>query len=246
MAIAQQILFLIALGLAGYFIRKRVVRIRKNIELGKKETVSGSSSERWQNVLLVAFGQRKMFKRFIPAFFHFLIYAGFLIINLEVLEFVIDGVAGTHRIFAPYLGGFYNVLMNIFEFLAVAVLASCIVFLLRRNVLKVARFQSAEMTKWPRMDANLILTIEIILMLAILTLNATDQILQTRTTHYHPTGLLFFSVSAGGFTSWAFLLSRFMSHTPSTFIFSWRLSIPIMPNFNRRAILTICLWLRTK
>jgi ferredoxin len=193
MAIAQQILFLIALGLAGYFIRKRVVRIRKNIELGKKETVSGSSSERWQNVLLVAFGQRKMFKRFIPAFFHFLIYAGFLIINLEVLEFVIDGVAGTHRIFAPYLGGFYNVLMNIFEFLAVAVLASCIVFLLRRNVLKVARFQSAEMTKWPRMDANLVLTIEIILMLAILTMNATDQILQTRTTHYHPTGLLFFS-----------------------------------------------------
>ena len=193
MAIAQQILFLIALGLAGYFSRKRVVRIRKNIELGKKETVSGSSSERWQNVLLVAFGQRKMFKRFIPAFFHFLIYAGFLIINLEVLEFVIDGVAGTHRIFAPYLGGFYNVLMNIFEFLAVAVLASCIVFLLRRNVLKVARFQSAEMTKWPRMDANLILTIEIILMLAILTMNATDQILQTRTTHYHPTGLLFFS-----------------------------------------------------
>jgi ferredoxin len=170
-----------------------VVRIRKNIELGKKETVSGSSSERWQNVLLVAFGQRKMFKRFIPAFFHFLIYAGFLIINLEVLEFVIDGVAGTHRIFAPYLGGFYNVLMNIFEFLAVAVLASCIVFLLRRNVLKVARFQSAEMTKWPRMDANLVLTIEIILMLAILTMNATDQILQTRTTHYHPTGLLFFS-----------------------------------------------------
>lgn len=193
MAIAQQILFLIALGLAGYFICKRVVRIRKNIELGKKETVSGSSSERWQNVLLVAFGQRKMFKRFIPAFFHFLIYAGFLIINLEVLEFVIDGVAGTHRIFAPYLGGFYNVLMNIFEFLAVAVLASCIVFLLRRNVLKVARFQSAEMTKWPRMDANLVLTIEIILMLAILTMNATDQILQTRTTHYHPTGLLFFS-----------------------------------------------------
>ncbi|MFM7428527.1 MAG: 4Fe-4S dicluster domain-containing protein [Flammeovirgaceae bacterium] len=193
MAIAQQILFLIALGLAGYFIHKRVVRIRKNIDLGKKETVSGSSSERWQNVLLVAFGQRKMFKRFIPAFFHFLIYAGFLIINLEVLEFVIDGVAGTHRIFAPYLGGFYNVLMNIFEFLAVAVLASCIVFLLRRNVLKVARFQSAEMTKWPRMDANLILTIEIILMIAILTMNATDQILQTRDAHYPATGLLFFS-----------------------------------------------------
>lgn len=193
MAIAQQILFILALGIAGYFIRKRVVRIRKNIELGKKETVSGSSSERWQNVLLVAFGQRKMFKRFTPAFFHFLIYAGFLIINLEVLEFVIDGMAGTHRIFAPYLGGFYNVLMNVFEFLAVAVLVACIVFLVRRNVLKVARFQSAEMTKWPRLDANLILTIEIILMLAILTMNATDQILQTRDPHYYPTGILFFS-----------------------------------------------------
>ncbi len=193
MAIAQQILFIITLAVAGYFIRKRIVRIRKNIELGKKETVTGPSNERWQNVLLVAFGQRKMFKRFIPAFFHFLIYAGFLIINLEVLEFVIDGIAGTHRIFAPYLGGFYNVLMNVFEFLAVAVLLACIVFLVRRNILKVARFQSAEMTKWPRMDANLILTIEIVLMLAILTMNATDQILQVRDSHYHPTGVLFFS-----------------------------------------------------
>jgi ferredoxin len=210
MAIVQQILFIVTLAVAGYFIRKRIVRIRKNIELGKKETVSGSSSERWQNVLLVAFGQRKMFKRFTPAFFHFLIYAGFLIINLEVLEFVIDGVAGTHRIFAPYLGGFYNVLMNIFEFLAVAVLVACVVFLVRRNVLKIARFQSAEMTQWPRLDANLILTIEIILMVAILTMNATDQILQTRDAHYHPTGLLFFS---------NFLTSALHHFSTSTLIF---------------------------
>ena len=97
-------------------------------------------------MMLVAFGQKKMFKRFIPAFLHFFIYVGFLVINLEVLEFVIDGLAGTHRIFAPYLGGFYNVLMNIFEFLAVAVLFACVVMLVRRNVLKIKRFWSAEMT----------------------------------------------------------------------------------------------------
>lgn len=189
----SSIIFIITLGVAGFFIRKRVLRIQKNIELGRPDKLSGPSKERWNNVLLVAFGQKKMFKRLTPAFFHFLIYAGFLIINLEVLEFVIDGIAGTHRIFAPFLGGFYNVLMNIFEFLAVAVLVSCIVFLVRRNVMKIDRFRSAEMTRWPRLDANLILTIEIILMLAILTMNASDQLLQNDDEHYIATGPLFFS-----------------------------------------------------
>ncbi|MFM8913987.1 MAG: 4Fe-4S dicluster domain-containing protein [Flammeovirgaceae bacterium] len=189
----SSIIFIITLGIAGFFIRKRVLRIQKNIQLGKPDQLSGPTNQRWKNVLLVAFGQKKMFQRLTPAFFHFLIYAGFLIINLEVLEFIIDGVAGTHRIFAPYLGGFYNVLMNLFEFLAVAVLVACVVFLMRRNVVKVARFQSAEMTKWPRMDANLILTIEIILMMAILTMNASDQLLQSKDEHYVATGSLFFS-----------------------------------------------------
>jgi heterodisulfide reductase subunit C len=189
----SSIFFILALGIAGFFIRKRVLRIQKNILLGKPDRLTRSPAQRWSNVLLVAFGQKKMFKKLVPAFFHFLIYAGFLIINLEVLEFIIDGVAGTHRIFAPYLGGFYNVLMNLFEFLAVAVLLSCAVFLVRRNVLKVARFQSAEMTRWPRMDANLILIIEIVLMMAILTMNASDQLLQSKDDHYVATGLLFFS-----------------------------------------------------
>jgi ferredoxin len=125
---------------------------------------------------------------------HFFIYAGFLIINIEVLEFVIDGVVGTHRIFAPYLGGFYNVLMNAFEFLAVAVLLSCVIMLLRRNVLKIKRFWLAEMTQWPRLDANIILATEIVLMIAILTMNAADQHLQQRSVeHYTATGPLFFS-----------------------------------------------------
>ena len=190
----QQIAFLLTLGVAVYFIRKRVLFIRNNIRLGKKAEISDRMGERFQNMLLVAFGQKKMFKKIIPAILHLFIYVGFLVINLEVLEFVIDGLAGTHRIFAPYLGGFYSVLMNIFEFLAVAVLTACIVFLIRRNVLKVKRFQSAEMTRWPRLDANLILFTEIVLMLAILKMNAADQILQSRgVEHYAQTGPLFFS-----------------------------------------------------
>jgi heterodisulfide reductase subunit C len=193
MILAQQILFLLVLGTAGFFIRKRVLRIRSNIMLGKKNGVTDRKEERYKNVLLIAFGQRKMFKKLIPAVLHFFIYAGFLIINVEVLEFIIDGLFGTHRIFAPFLGGFYNVLMNFFEFLALAVLLACVVFLIRRNVLKVARFQSAEMTQWPRMDANLILTIEIVLMMAIFTMNAADQLLQSQDHHYVATGSLFFS-----------------------------------------------------
>ncbi len=190
----QQILFVITLGVATYFIRKRVLSIKANINLGKQNEIKDHLSERLSNMLLVAFGQKKMFKRFIPAFLHFFIYVGFLVINLEVLEFVIDGLLGTHRIFAPYLGGFYNVLMNVFEFLALAVLLACVVFLIRRNVLKVPRFWSSEMTKWPRLDANLILVIEIVLMSAILKMNAADQVLQMRgVEHYSFTGTLFFS-----------------------------------------------------
>jgi heterodisulfide reductase subunit C len=189
----QQLAFLITLGIAVYLIRKRVIFISKNIKLGKKAEINDHKGERLKNVLLVALGQKKMFKKIIPAILHLFIYVGFLVINLEVMEFVIDGLAGTHRIFAPFLGSFYTILMNVFEFLAVAVLISCVFFLLRRNVLKVKRFQSAEMTRWPRLDANLILFTEIVLMMAILKMNAADQILQTRDDHYTATGELFFS-----------------------------------------------------
>ncbi|MBN8576074.1 MAG: 4Fe-4S dicluster domain-containing protein [Cytophagales bacterium] len=191
--IVQQLVFLVVLAAAVFLIRKRVVFIRNTINLGKAKDFSGTKRERLTNMLLVAFGQKKMFKKIIPAVLHLFIYIGFLVINLEVLEFVIDGVAGAHRIFAPWLGGFYSVLMNVFEFLAVAVLLACVFFLIRRNILKVPRFWSAEMGQWPRMDANLILITEIILMTAILTMNASDQILQTRDNHYVATGSLFFS-----------------------------------------------------
>jgi ferredoxin len=195
MAFVQQAAFLVTLGIAIYLIRQRVVRIRQTIQLGKKVELTGDSAERWKNVLLIAFGQKKMFKRPVPAILHFFIYAGFLIINLEVLEFVLDGVLGTHRLFAPLLGSFYGLLMNFFEVLAMAVLLACVFFLLRRNVLKIPRFWSSEMKEWPRLDANLILVTEIVLMCAIFTMNGADQVLQTRDEHYLPTGRLLFSAN---------------------------------------------------
>ncbi len=206
----QQIAFVLILGLATFFIRKRVLRIRDNIKLGKNNSITDRKSERLNNLLLVALGQKKMFKKVIPAILHVFIYVGFLVINLEVLEFVIDGLLGTHRIFAPYLGSFYGMLMNLFEFLAVAVLLACVFFLIRRNVMKVARFQSAEMKKWPTLDANLILITEIVLMTAILTMNASDQLLQGRDEHYVATGNLFFS---------SFLIPALENFSTSTLIF---------------------------
>ncbi len=189
----QQIVFALTLAVACYVIARRVQVIRNNIRLGKPRREHGNVSKRIGNVLLVAFGQKKMFKKIIPATLHFFIYVGFLVINIEVLEFVIDGLTGNHRTFAPALGSFYNVLMNIFEFLAVAVLLACVFFLIRRNILKVRRFWLAEMTRWPRLDANIILITEIALMIAILTMNASDQLLQQSHPDYTSTGKLFFS-----------------------------------------------------
>lgn len=207
---AEQIAFLFVLLTAGYFLVKRIAFIRKNIQLGKKAGIKDHPGKRLRNLLLVAFGQKKMFKRPVPALLHLFVYVGFLVINIEVLEFIIDGIAGTHRIFSPYLGTCYNVLMNTFEFLAVTVLVSCIFFLLRRNLLKVRRFWMYEMTPWPRLDANLILVTEIALMVAILTMNASDQALQNIHPDYPPTGKLFFS---------SLLLPVFSEMPPSTLVF---------------------------
>lgn len=128
-----------------------------------------------------------MFKRMIPAILHLYIYASFIIINIEVLEFIIDGLAGGHRTFAPYAGWFYPLAMNLFEFLALLVLVACAAFLVRRNITKVPRLNARELKGWPALDANLILIIEILLMCAILTMNATDQILAERGTSYYIT-----------------------------------------------------------
>ena len=176
----SQIAFIVVVGVPIYFLIQRIKQIRSNILKGKDIDRSDRPAERWKQMFLIAFGQKKMFKKPIPAFLHLLIYVGFLVINLEVLEFLIDGLLGTHRIFSGYLGSFYTVAMNFFEFLALGVLISCIAFLFRRNVLKVKRFTKPEMNGWPAMDGNLILIIETVLMLAILKMNAADQILQSR------------------------------------------------------------------
>ena len=189
-----QIAFLAVFAVFGYFIYQRISRIKSNILLGQDQDFSDKSSDRWQTMLLVAFGQQKMFKRLIRGTFHFFIYVGFVIINLEVLEFVLDGIFGTHRLFVPLLGPVYTFALNFFEFLAVLVVLACVVFLIRRNVVKVERFTKPEMKGWPTMDGNLILVIEIVLMAAIFTMNATDQLLQAAGHEGYPqTGTFFFS-----------------------------------------------------
>src|SRR6185437_15536324 len=109
---------------------------------------------------------------------HFVIYAGFVIINIEVLEIVLDGVFGTHRMFANPLGGFYTFVIDFFEILAIGVLIACVIFLIRRNILKIRRFSKHDLDGWPRTDANLILITEIILMSLFLTMNSADRALQ--------------------------------------------------------------------
>lgn len=197
-----QIVFVLIAGFFGFLIYRRISQISKNIKLGKDVNLSDNKSERLKTMLLVAFGQKKMFKRPVPAFLHLLIYVGFILINIEVLEIVIDGVFGTHRVAAPILGGLYIGMINFFEFLAVGVLFSCVVFLIRRNILRINRFKKIEMVGWPSLDANLILIIEILLMVAILGMNGADQILQQRgADHYTQVGSFFFSSSMFGWLS---------------------------------------------
>jgi heterodisulfide reductase subunit C len=173
-----QIIFIIILVAAIYLFSKNVARIRRNILLGKDTNRSDRPAERWKVMAKVALGQTKMVKRPLAALMHFFIYVGFIIINVEVLEILIDGVFGSHRVFSRPLGGLYGLLIGGFEGLAVLVLVACITFLARRNILHLKRFSGVEMTSWPRSDANYILIIEILLMTAFLTMNAADHKLQ--------------------------------------------------------------------
>src|SRR3954469_23660269 len=139
-----QVLFLLLAGTACWLFAKKAKEIRRNILLGREEDFSDNKAARWKNVLLLAFGQKKMFRNPLVAVMHFIIYAGFIIINIEVLEIVLDGLFGTHRLFFPFAGAFYTFLINFFELLAVGVIAVCIVFLVRRNVIKLRRFISRD------------------------------------------------------------------------------------------------------
>ncbi|MAT54664.1 MAG: Fe-S oxidoreductase [Saprospirales bacterium] len=191
----QPIVFIVvtitAFGLA--FVQYK--RIRRNVLLGQDEAIEGPSSERWRNMLLVAFGQKKMFKNWIPAIFHLFIYVAFLLTQIELIEILVDGATGHHRIFAEPLGGFYTFLISFIEILSLLAFVATIIFLARRNLLKVPRFHKPEMKGWPFKDANLILYGEILLIIGIFSMNGADMVLQSMGAEgYHQTGA--FAVSS--------------------------------------------------
>ena len=188
---SPNIIFTLLLVTAGGFFARNVGRIKRNIYLGRSIDRTDRSKERWGNMARIALGQSKMVKRPIAGILHVVVYVGFILINIELLEIVVDGIAGTHRIFAPYLGGFYNVLIGSFEICAALVLIAVIVFWCRRNVIRIQRFWKDEMKGWPKLDADLILYFEVVLMGLFLTMNGADLAIQTNfadTPHYVQAG----------------------------------------------------------
>jgi heterodisulfide reductase subunit C len=181
----QQVLFIGMFALAVFLFTRKVRQIRRNILMGRDKKITDHRGRRWRNVVLLALGQKKMFRKWIPAVLHLFVYVGFVIINVEILEIILDGLTGSHRLFAPLLGPAYGVLISSFEVLAVLVIFGCAVFLIRRNLIHVRRFRGQEMTSWPKSDANYILIMEIILMLLFLTMNTSDRALQLhQAAHY--------------------------------------------------------------
>ena len=152
---------LLVIGI-GFFVRN-INKLRRNIKLGKSVEISGSSRQRWKNMAIIALGQSKMVTRPIAGILHIIVYIGFIVINIEVLEIVIDGLFGTHRIFSS-IGPVYGVLIGTFEIFALLVFVAVVVFWIRRNIIRLQRFMSSEMKGWPKQDGNLILYFEIVLM----------------------------------------------------------------------------------
>ncbi|SKB32726.1 hypothetical protein SAMN05660776_0422 [Salegentibacter holothuriorum] len=200
MQIIAQVLFLVALVAGiGFFIRN-IRRLIRNIKLGKEVDRSDNKGERFAKMARIAFGQSKMVRKPISGFLHVIVYVGFVIINIEVLEIIIDGLFGTHRVLS-FMGGFYNILIASFEILALLVLIGVIVFWIRRNFLNIYRFLSRELKGWPKNDANYILYFEMVLMVLFLVMNATDYQLQLNgVPHY---------ASEAGITG-AFPISQFL------------------------------------
>ena len=183
--ISQVLFILISLAAFGWaFVQ--FSRIRRNIKLGAPEKIEGEAVKRWKNVLLVAFGQQKMFSQWKPALLHFFIYSAFLLTQIELIEILIDGVTGQHRIFAPYLGGFYTFLISFIEILSALALIATLVFLLRRTLFKASRLDKPEMKGWPSRDGILILVGELLLIAGIFSMNGADILLQDIAPEYYP------------------------------------------------------------
>ena len=194
----NQLFFLLVVVGAGYYAFRNFSKIYRNIHLGLTETLSektvGDTSQRRLNVMLVALGQKKMFKNWIPAVLHLFIYVAFVITQIELIEIFVDGTFGVHRFFSKYLGGFYTFIISFIEILSVLAFIATIAFLARRFVLKVARFQKPELKGFPTRDAATILILEIILIVAIFCMNGADTVLQERLPEkFHHTG--FFAVT---------------------------------------------------
>ncbi len=177
-------IFSLLLIAAALLFSMNVRRISQNIKMGKSISIKDQKGKRWKNMLWVAIGQSKMTTRPISAILHIFVYVGFIVINIEMLEILFDGVFGTHRSLL-FLGAVYPVLISVFEIFALLVILACVIFLIRRNVIRLRRFWNKEMTSWPRSDANIILVTEILLMTSVLFMNAADGLLQTRGHAYY-------------------------------------------------------------
>ena len=206
----ENILFIVAFAAAVFLFSKNLKAIIRNINLGKDIDISDHKPERWKKMILVAIGQSKMVVKPISGLMHIIVYAGFIVINIEVLEIIIDGIFGTHRIFAEPLGGFYDFLIGTFEVLAFLVLIAITVFFARRNFMTIKRFGMKEMLGWPKTDANIILIVEVLLMGAFLSMNAADQILQARGAEHY--------VIAGSYPISQYLVPMFDSLSNGTLI----------------------------
>ena len=188
MSYLPNILFLLLLTAAIVFFVRNVNKLSRNIKLGKDVDRSDNKPQRINNLIRIALGQSKMVKRPVSGILHIIVYLGFIIINIEVLEILIDGIFGTHRVLS-FMGGFYDFIIAAFEVLALLVLISVIVFWIRRNITRIKRFWNSEMKGWPKNDANIILYFEMVLMALFLTMNAADyQLQQMGVAHYAEVG----------------------------------------------------------
>ena len=210
MAYLSNIIFAIVLVTAILFFRKNILFVKRNIQLGKATERKDQPLKRWSNMIRIALGQSKMVTRPIAGILHIIVYIGFIVINIELFEIVLDGLLGTHRVFAPLLGKVYDLLIASFEILAALVLLSVVLFWLRRNALRVKRFWKPEMKGWPKKDADYILYFEIVLMSLFLSMNATDLLLQDSGDPYY--------IKAGSFPVSELMTPLFSSFSSSTLI----------------------------
>ena len=206
------IVFVLIFLFAIFWFSKNVKKIYRNINLGIGIDRNDNKKLRTIQMLKIAFGQSKMIDKPIVGLLHIVVYVGFLVINIELLEIIFDGALGTHRAFAPFLGSFYNFLIGFFEIFALLVIISVIVFWIRRNVINIKRFLSSEMKGWPKNDGNIILYVELILMFLFLTMNGADLWIQNNAPEFN-------YINAGSFPVSQYLLPIFDTFSSNTVFF---------------------------